>query len=484
MDNYGFLSLIPPIVAIVLAIRTKQVFISLLSGIFFGGLIIGNWNPFQGILLTIESIVKVFDDPGNTRVVFFTFLVGSLITLIQVTGGVEGFINSFQKKLSEVNEAKNKKRIQLYASLTGFLLFVESNISALTVGTIFRPLFDKLKISREKLAYIADSTSAPSKLLIPFNGWGAYIIGILSVQGVEKPFSELISAMKYNFYPILVILILVVIIISGKDFGLMKKAEKRTKGGLLFDKGSSPMVSEEITVAKTKKGIKTNSFNMFLPLVSMVIIMILMLFYTGYDPSKENISFFEILENSSGSTSVLYSVILSIIIASIYYVINDILSVKEVVSYSIKGMSGMMQLSLLILLAFTIGNICKDLGTGVYVSNELKDVLSPKLVPLLLFITSCFISFSTGTSWGTFAIMLAIAVPISNEMGINSSIAIAAALGGGLFGDHCSPISDTSVISSMASASDHIDHVKTQLPYAILAGVITSIFYLIIGIGI
>ena len=333
------------------------------------------------------------------------------------------------------------------------------------VGNTARPLTDHLKISREKLAYIADSTSAPSKLLIPFNGWGAYIIGILSVQGIEKPFGELLSAMKYNFYPVLVIIILLIIIISGKDFGLMKKAEKRTKGGLLFDKGSSPMVSEEITVAKTKKGIKTNSFNMFLPLVSMVIIMILMLFYTGYDASKENISFFEILENSSGSTSVLYSVILSIIIASIYYVIKGILSVKEVVSYSIKGMSGMMQLSLLIMLAFTIGNICKDLGTGIYVSNELRGVLSPKLVPLLLFVTSCFISFSTGTSWGTFAIMLAIAVPISNEMGINSSIAIAAALGGGLFGDHCSPISDTSVISSMASASDHIDHVKTPVSY-------------------
>jgi len=144
----------------------------------------------------------------------------------------------------------------------------------------------------------------------------------------------------------------------------------------------------------------------------------------------------------------------------------------------------MMQLSLLIMLAFTIGNICKDLGTGIYVSNELKDILSPKFVPVLLFLTSCFISFSTGTSWGTFAIMLAIAVPISQEMGINSSIAIAAALGGGLFGDHCSPISDTSVISSMASASDHIDHVKTQLPYAVLAGLITSILYLLIGLSI
>ena len=484
MDNYGFLSLIPPIIAVILAIRTKQVFISLLTGIFFGGLIIGNWNPFQGILLTIESVVNVFNDPGNTRVVFFTFLVGSLITLIQVTGGVEGFINSFQKKLSSENNDNSSKKVQLYASLTGFLLFVESNISALTVGTIFRPLFDKLKISREKLAYIADSTSAPSKLLIPFNGWGAYIIGILTVQGIDKPFNELISAMKYNFYPLIVIIILVVIIISGKDFGLMKKAEKRTKGGILFDKGSTPMVSEDITVIKTKKGIESNSFNMFLPLLSMVIIMILMLFYTGYDPSKENMKFFEILENSSGSTSVLYSVILSIIIAASYYVFNGILSVKEVVSYSIKGMGGMMQLSLLIMLAFTIGNICKDLGTGIYVSNELKDILSPKFVPVLLFLTSCFISFSTGTSWGTFAIMLAIAVPISQEMGINSSIAIAAALGGGLFGDHCSPISDTSVISSMASASDHIDHVKTQLPYAVLAGLITSILYLLIGLSI
>ena len=144
-------------------------------------------------------------------------------------------------------------------------------------------------------------------------------------------------------------------------------------------------------------------------------------------------------------------------------------------------MSGMMSLSLLIMLAFAIGNLCNELGTGIYVSNSLKDILSPELVPFLLFITSCFISFSTGTSWGTFAIMIAIAVPISNEMGINSSLAVAASLGGGLFGDHCSPISDTSVISSMASASDHIDHVKTQLPYALISGLITAILYLIIG---
>ena len=484
MDNYGFLSLIPPLIAITLAIRTKQVFISLLTGIFCGWLIIGNWNPFLGIILTIENIVNVFNDPGNTRIVFFTFLVGSLITLIQVSGGVESFIKSFQKKLGEGSNEKNRKKVQLYASLTGILIFVESNISALTVGTLFRPIFDKLKISREKLAYIADSTSAPSKLLIPFNGWGAFIMGLLITQGIENPFMALLSAMKYNFYPILVIVVLLVIIITGKDFGLMKKAEKRTKEGILFDKGSSPMMSEEITIIKTKKGVKKNPLNMLIPMISMIVIMLLMLFYTGYDKSEENITFFGILGNASGSTSVLYSIILSIIITSFYYVINGILSVKEVISHSIKGMGGMMQLSLLIMLAFAIGNLCNELGTGIYVSNELKNILSPKLVPVLLFLTSCFISFSTGTSWGTFAIMIAIAVPISNQMEIDSSIAVAAALGGGLFGDHCSPISDTSVISSMASASDHIDHVKTQLPYALISGLITSLLYLLIGLSL
>ena len=483
MDNYGFLSLIPPIIAITLAIRTKQVFISLLTGIFFGWLIIGDWNPLKGLILTIEGIVNVFSDPGNTRVVLFTFLVGSLITYIQISGGVAGFIKNVKNNFSSnSNKIKNSRiKIQLYAAITGILIFVESNISALTVGTIFRPIFDKLKISREKLAYIADSTSAPSKLLIPFNGWGAFIMGLLLTQGIENPFLGLLSAMQYNFYPILAVIILIGIIISGKDFGPMKNAENRTANGKIFDDGSTPMVSEEITIIETKKGVKENSLNMFIPLVTMILTMIIMLFYTGYDPTMEDKSFFGIIGNASGSASVLYSVIIALIFSSMYYLINKILTIKEIINYTIKGMSGMMSLSLLIMLAFAIGNLCNELGTGIYVSNSLKDILSPELVPFLLFITSCFISFSTGTSWGTFAIMIAIAVPISNEMGINSSLAVAASLGGGLFGDHCSPISDTSVISSMASASDHIDHVKTQLPYALISGLITAILYLIIG---
>jgi len=302
-------------------------------------------------------------------------------------------------------------------------------------------------------------------------------------QGIENPFMGLISAMQYNFYPILVIIILFLFIISGKDIGQMKSAELRTRNGKIFNEGSTPMISDEITIIETKKGVKENSFNMFITLGSMILIMPIMLFYTGYNEELYDKSFFGIIGNASGSKSVLYSILLAIIISSIYYLIKKIMTIREIVDNTIKGMSGMISLALLILLAFAIGNLCNELGTGLYVSEALKDILSPKLVPVLLFLTSCFISFSTGTSWGTFAIMIAIAVPISNQMEVETSVAIAAALGGGLFGDHCSPISDTSVISSMASASDHIDHVKTQLPYALISGLITAFLYLIIGLN-
>ena len=266
MDNYGILSLLPPVIAIFLAIRTKQVFISLITGIFIGWLIIGEWNPLKGFLLTIDGIVNVFSDIGNTRVVLFTFLVGSIITFIQISGGVAGFINDAKKYIgtNENEIQKSRKKAQIFAALTGIIIFVESNISALTVGTIFRPIFDKLKISREKLAFIADSTSAPSKLLIPFNGWGAFIMGLLVTQGVDNPFMGLISALPYNFYPILVITFLFFLIISGKDFGPMKSAEIRVREGKMFNEGSRPMVSEEITIIKTKKGVKENSLNMFM----------------------------------------------------------------------------------------------------------------------------------------------------------------------------------------------------------------------------
>ena len=491
MQDPGFLSIIPPLIAIFLAIKTRQVFISLITGIWLGWVILLNFNPFYGTIATIDAIVNVFQDRGNTSVVLFTLLVGALIAFMQKSGGIEGFINYMGRVISDDSNKlkKNRIKVQLMAAFTGAIIFVESNISALTVGTVFRPIFDKLKISREKLAYIADSTSAPSKLLFPFNGWGAFIMGVLAIQGIENPFKELISSMAYNFYPIFVLLLLFFFILSGRDIGLMKKAEKRANNeGKLFDDGSKPMISEEITMLQTKEGVKPRPFNMILPIASMIFFMPIMLLYTGWDSTINTSSydsldlFFKTIGNGSGSSAVLYSVLFALLISGFVYRIKKVLSIKELIETTIKGMSGMVSLALLIILAFAIGGLCKEMGTGKYVAEVLTDHLSPSLIPVVLFIASCIISFSTGTSWGTFAIMLAIAIPLAGEFNINPSLLIAASLGGGLFGDHCSPISDTSVISSMAAASDHIDHVKTQLPYALIAGTLTAIIYLLIGV--
>ncbi|PWG05916.1 Na+/H+ antiporter NhaC family protein [Polaribacter aquimarinus] len=487
--DYGFLSVLPPIIAIILALRTKQVYIALLFGIWFSWLIIKGWNPLEGTLAMIEGMVNVFQDKGSTRTIMFSALVGALLIFIQYSRGVEGFINIINKKLIKYENKKpgySRVMVQLLATFTGILLFVETSISSLTVGTLYRPIFDKLKIPREKLAYIADSSSAPSSILIPFNAWGAFIMGLLITQGIDKPLPLLLESIVYNFYPLLAIILVFVVILSKKDFGPMKKAEQRTKEtGALLNEGSKPMISDTVTSYPPKEGISAKAYNMIVPLLVMVFMMPINLIYTGWNVVKESSSTIDHMQKAigegSGSSSVLYAVITAILVAISMYFIQGILKPKEAVNLTLKGISELMPLALLMLLAFAIGNACKELNTGVYVANATKEWLSPELLPAVVFVISSFIAFSTGTSWGTFAIMLAISVPMANIHGADLTIVVAATLGGGIFGDHCSPISDTSIISSMASASDHIDHVKTQLPYALFGGFITTVLYLIIG---
>ncbi|MCV9386478.1 Na+/H+ antiporter NhaC family protein [Reichenbachiella ulvae] len=486
MHDYGFWSLVPPMVAIVLALRTKQVFLSLTLGIWLGWVIVNGGNPLTGTMDTLAALVHVFQDAGSTRTVIFTLLVGSLIALIQRSGGVAGFIHWVSLRLEQkASNSKSRKMIQLYAALTGLIIFVESNISILTVGTLYRPIFDKMKIPREKLAYLADSSSAPSCIIFPFNAWGAFIMSLLLTQGFEKPFQTLFGSLIFNFYPFLAIGLVLYVIFSGKDIGPMKKAEKRAlEEGKVIADDSTPMISDEVAMIEAKDGSKLRAFNMTIPIVTMILMMPAMLIYTGWSPELSGAWFekiFSAIGNGSGSTAVMYSVTASILIAMLLYRSQKIMDFKEMIDLSIKGMSGMVSLALLMVFAFAIGALCKELGTGQYVADITKTWLSPKLVPAIVFVTSCFIAFSTGTSWGTFAIMIAIAVPMAQNMDSNVSMAIAAAIGGGVFGDHCSPISDTTIISSMASASDHIDHVNTQLPYAALAGGATFILYLILG---
>lgn len=484
-EHFGYLSVIPPVLAIILAIRTKQVYISLVLGIFIGWLIIDNFMPHKAIFSTINSFVAVFEEAGNTRTVIFTLLIGSLITLIQVSGGVRGFIrkiNEFIAKAEQKEGIQGTRLVQLLAAISGVLIFVESNISILTVGTIFKPLFEKLNLSHEKLAYIVDSSSAPSCILIPFNAWGAYVMTLLLQNGLENPFQILFSSIAFNFYPIFALIFLFTIILRNKDFGAMKKAQEKAAS----NHSHKP---SEITPTSAKANDQPTdgkAINMLLPIAVLVLMMPVMLYYTGmkesYIAQDFMGKFFEAIGNGSGSASVLYSVIFAILTAIIAYLIQGILSFTKSVEKVIEGMSDMISLAILMVLAFALGGLCKELGTGEYVAEVTSGWLSPGLVPFILFVTSCFIAFSTGTSWGTFSIMIAIAIPMTQQMDAHLYLSVAAVLGGGVFGDHCSPISDTTIISSIASGSDHVDHVRTQLPYALIPGSIAALFYIIFGI--
>ncbi|MDX1408878.1 MAG: Na+/H+ antiporter NhaC family protein, partial [Saprospiraceae bacterium] len=268
------------------------------------------------------------------------------------------------------------------------------------------------------------------------------------------------------------------------DFGAMKKAEERTRKGQVMWPDSRPMISDEITSIEPKEGITPRARNMIIPILAMVVMMPVMLAYTGWSGSEGSglARIFDAIGQGSGSTSVLVSVIFAILVSMGIYLVQGFFKMVEMVDLTMKGIAGLMPLALLMLMAFAIVAVCKDLGTGMYVAEITRQWLSPKMVPLVLFLTSCFIAFSTGTSWGTFGIMIAIGIPMAQALGANEVMVIAAVLGGGVFGDHCSPISDTTIIASMASASDHIDHVRTQLPYALTVGAMTAMIYLVIGL--
>jgi Na+/H+ antiporter NhaC len=393
--------------------------------------------------------------------------------LTQANGGVQGFVDFIQKK----NVVTSRRRASVFSFFVGCVVFIESSISCLVTGTIFHPIFEKFKISREKLAYICDTTSSPICILIPLNAWGAYVISLIekesSFGGFGDPVSLFLNTIPLNFYAILSVVFAGFIAFTYKDFGAMKRAERRSEeqGKTIADVGI-PMISEDIASLKPKKGIKHRSFNMIIPIFIMIILMPLSLFITG----DGNIT------AGSGSTAVLWSVLTAIIVAGSISLIQRILTLKEVMDYTLKGISGLVPLAILMVLAFSIGETCRTLGTGIYVASLSKDFLNPSVIAPIIFITAAFISFSTGTSWGTFAIMIPIAVPTAVYADASLPLSIAAVLSGSVFGDHCSPISDTTIVSSMASACDHIDHVRTQLPYAVSIAIASSLLFWLAGL--
>ncbi len=468
MTDPTWISVLPPVLAIVLAIWSKQVILSLSAGIWMGHTLLNQFNLLSGISKGLDGIINVFNDPGDTRVIVFTILIGPLIATIEHSGGVRGFVHYLETR----RWVHNGVRAQFLAWGTGLVIFVESSITLLVAGSVSRPLFDRYKVSREKLAYLIDATSAPVCVMIPLNAWGAFIVSLVASTGVEDPLGTFVAAVPLNLYAITAILLAGVVIWRNIDLGPMKKAEERTQGGDILWPGAVPMVDVSAEMQDSDEESVPSAWLMLLPILAMIVMMPIGLYITG----EGNIT------NGSGSASVLWSVSFAIVVAWVMTLMKGDSSVTELMQIFMKGAGSMLPIAIILLLALALGDVANTLGTGVFVANIVGENIPTVLLAPLIFLVSAFIAFSVGSSWGTFAIMIPIAVPIATTLGLPVPLLLGAAISGAIFGDHASPISDTTVLASMASATDHIDHVRTQLPYALLAAAIATVGFLIIGL--
>ncbi len=442
--------ILPPVLAIAVAVWRKEVIIALILAIFFSEVIIAGWDPASGFTGAIDRIVAVFESPGNTRILLFSLIVGALIEYIQVSGGVSACV----KKLTSMGLTKTPRQVGLLTTFTGLVIFIETNLSILTAGILSRGLFDKFKMSRERLAYIIDSTCAPVAVLVLLNGWGAYLLGLISNYELSEPVYTLALTIPLNFYAVLTVALVFYTVITGKVHGTMKTAETfQTESDL--DDPQPP----------------TKARYMLVPLGVMTFGIVFFLWLTG----DGNIM------QGSGSTSVLWATVLAVAVAYLMLLGERQFSHKELVDISFDGMSNLLPLVSIVLLSLALGASLQALGTGEFIASMIGRFLPAVTIAPLIFVAAGVIAFTTGTSWGTFAIMVPIGLPLALSMGINPALVLSALIGGGIFGDHCSPISDTTIISSLAAGCDHYDHVRTQLPYALTTGGATVLLYLLAG---
>lgn len=472
MDNLGILSLLPPLLAIVIAIWTKNVIISLFSASLVGVLVLANYNPIVSIKSLIGDYFFVqLTDSYNAGVLVLLVFIGGFIALIEKSGGA----HAFAKKVTVFINTKPKA--QLSAWLGGILIFFSDLGTPLIVGPIFEPIFDKLKISREKLAWIIDSTASPIAVLVPFIGWGVYVMGLIQKEFevlniMQSDYDAFVKAIPYQIYPILSVVMIPLIAITKLDFSEMLKAEKRVEGTgkLYWDTSNPPRKSEKLSDLEVKN---SKASLVIAPLIVLFVTFFGILIPQGFPFTKIAGSEFRI----ALSTGYLFASIVLIAMMSMY----KTKTFNETFSIYVSGMQKMMYVAITLVLAWSLGTVIKNMGTADYIISVMKGNIPGQFIPAIIFVLGACVSFSTGSSWGTFAIMMPLAIPMAFSMEVSIYICIGAVLSGGLFGDHCSPISDTTILSATGAGCDLIDHVKTQLPYALINGGITLIAYLIAG---
>lgn len=445
-----WLTVVPPVLALGLAVWTRNVYWALGGAIWASETLIVRGNPASGFLNSVDRAVAVFESGYNTSVLLFCIIIGALISFMQRSGGIAALV----QKLVSSGIAGTRKRASLVTAFTGTALFMETNVSLLTTGIMGRPLFDHLKISRERLAYIIDSTSAPVSILLLINGWGAYLLGLISGYGFEDPVALLVATIPLNFYALLTLVGVYFTASTDKVFGPMRRAETRA------DDTTS---GEDIDPTRARF--------MAIPLTLMVIGTIGFMLWTG----KGNIM------QGSGAQSILWAVIIASGAAFILLRIKGGYSTDTLIRMGFDGMGELLPAVTVIFLSLALGSSLGALGTGDFMAGVAAGFPIPALLPMIMFLVAGGTSFATGTSWGTYGILVPIALPLSIGADLPPELALAAVMGGGVFGDHCSPISDTSIIASFAAGTDHISHVKTQLPYALTGAAGASLLYALFG---
>lgn len=437
--------------AIFLALFTRNVLVSLFGGIFLGLFILNGFSFVDSVGAVFNLFFSLLSQGWILKTLGFALLVGSIVILIENSDGIGGFIHFVQKKHSIISSARASL---LLAYFIGLVIFVESSITSLIAGTVSRPLSDSYGVSRAKLAFVCDSTSAPVCSLIAINGWGALLLGLISTQVlagvlVGESIDILLKSLAYNFYAMAALVVTFLMIWFNIEIGPMKNAVVIHESAMDYGNG--------------KIG------HMVYPILLMVILVFIFLYITG----SGNIL------KGSGSSSIFYTMIFTTLFSLLYYKIDGIMSIKQGLFLSYQGIKKMIPIATILLFAFAIGEVTNELKTGFYLASFTSNILSVHYLAVIIFILASIMSFSTGTSWGTFSIMTPIAMPMAVAMGADIPLVMGAVISGGVFGDHCSPISDTTIISAMASRCDVVEHVKTQLPYALISGFVASILFVV-----
>ena len=466
--QYGFWSVVPPILTIVLALVTKNVFISLLIGIFTSSMVLCGGAPLTGLNDAFYSFIHTFESNGNTITLISFLLIGALIYLIEKTGGVEGFTEVMLKKRALI---KTKRGANIFTWLLGIIIFTSGSLSCMVTGSVSRPFNDALKVPHEKSAFIVHATSTPWCVLFPLSGWLAALAGYLTSGGVpeSEAISVLLRSIPLNFYCILAVFGTLAVSLFGINIGPMRKAEERAeKTGVLDNPGRGGALTEE---AMSPSKAKPRVLNMLLPMVVLIATILAVLTITGKGNPTQG----------AGMQSLLWGCILAVLTICILCVAQKLFSVDEVINEMFKGMGTMLPVAGILLFGFTMGNLVKDLDTGNYLTSVFMGVLSPAFLPALSFLLCMLLSFATGTSMGTMAIMSVICLPMAISMGISIPLVAGAVFGGSIFGDHSSPISDTTIMSCATTGCDIIDHVKTQMPYVLIFAAISLVLYVVLG---